>query len=202
MPRRAYLSRDLRLQVLTLYEQGFSYTKIALAKGLTYRQVYYTCKQGVPSPKKRTGRPRSLTTEQVNTLINYICASPKNRQLTYEELAEDMPFGVGAYTIRYALRRARFQRRVARRTPPISDRVRRARLQFATEHLHKTNEEWEKILWTDETWSTGGQHAQIYVTRRKDEAFDSTCIVSSPRRGKGWIFWGSFAGSTKGPCLI
>ncbi|EEQ29626.1 conserved hypothetical protein [Microsporum canis CBS 113480] len=104
-----YLTRDLRLQVLTLHEHGFSYTQIAKAKGLTYRQVYYTCKQGVPSPRKRTGRPPTLSEEQVKILVNYVCASLKNRQLSFDELAEKLPFGVGAYTIRSALRKAGFQ---------------------------------------------------------------------------------------------
>src|SRR5207247_2620495 len=62
--------------------------------------------------------------------------------------------------------------------------------------------QWESILWTDETWVTGGPYRNVYVTRTKDEELEPTCVYKKVRKKKGWIFWGCFAGKVKGPCLF
>ncbi len=110
-----------------------------------------------------------------------------------------MKINIGWYAIRNALRRAGFSRRVARRKPPISEKNRRARLRWAIEHVGWTYEQWKKILWSDETWVNGDQHIKTYVTRRKGEEWDPTCIIERHQRRKGWMFWGCFHGDKKGP---
>jgi transposase len=68
------------------------------------------------------------------------------------------------------------------------------------EHLDWTPEQWAIILWTDETWVTGGRHTRTWVTRRKGEEFNITCLVDKIQRKSGWMFWGCFSGLTdKGP---
>jgi transposase len=109
---------------------------------------------------------------------------------------------VGYYTIRYALRKAGFSRRLARRKPSISERNREARLAFALKHRDWTPEQWNSVLWTDETWKTGGRHTRTWVTRRRGEEWDPTCIIERFQRRAGWIFWGSFTGKNKGPALF
>lgn len=94
--------------------------------------------------------------------------------------------------IRTALRNAGYARRVARRKPPISERNRIARRQWAIEHRHWTFDDWKKILWSDETWVNGDRHTKTYVTRKAGEEWDSTCILERFQRRQGWMFWGCF----------
>jgi len=70
------------------------------------------------------------------------------------------------------------------------------------EHVDWTLDQWYKILWTDETWITGGRHTRTWVTRRPGEEWDPTCIVEKHQRKKGWMFWGCFYGHTKGPGIF
>ena len=49
-------------------------------------------------------------------------------------------------SIASALRRAGFQRRIARTKPPISEKNRQLQLAFAHEHLNWTPEQWSTIL--------------------------------------------------------
>ena len=92
------------------------------------------------------------------------------------------------HVVRTALQNAGYARRVARRKPPISERVRNLRLQWAIEHVNWTQEDWQKILWSDETWVNGDRHTKTYVTRRPGEEWDPTCIVERFQRRKGWMF--------------
>ena len=111
-------------------------------------------------------------------------------------------FGVGKTAIRAALIREGFHRRLAMRKPPISERNRVIRLQWAQEHANWTGEQWNSILWTDETWITGGRHTRTWVTRRTGEEWDPTCIVEKHQRRKGWMFWGCFHGDIQGPGIF
>jgi hypothetical protein len=88
------------------------------------------------------------------------------------------------------------------RKPPITEKNRRLRLQWALEHVNWTLEQWYQILWTDETWITGGRHTRTWVTRRAGEEWDPTCIVERHQRKKGRMFWGCFHGHTLGPGIF
>ncbi|EGD86541.1 hypothetical protein H112_05036 [Trichophyton rubrum D6] len=109
-----HLSKESRADILRLRAQGLTYKEIAERKGITHRQVQWTCESGDPTPKRRTGRPSQLSRAQVNRLVEYVCASPENRQLSYLELATVLQLGVGQFAVRNALYNAGFRRRVAR----------------------------------------------------------------------------------------
>jgi hypothetical protein len=76
---------------------------------------------------------------------------------------------IGYHALRSALRNTEHFRRVACHKPPISERNRTARLQWAIEHSNWTIDQWKKILWSDETWINGDRHTKTYVTRQKGE---------------------------------
>jgi len=117
-----------------------------------------------------------------------VCASSKNHRLSFEKLAEVIDYGVKKDAIRTALLREGFYRRLAMRKPPVSEANRVKRLNWALEHVNWTMEQWYSILWTDETWITGGKHTRTWVTRRAGEEWDPTCIVEQHQQKKGWMF--------------
>ena len=81
--------------------------------------------------------------------------------MTYLELAMG-PFhslGVSEFVIRMELMKRNYTRCVARHKPPLSERNKTIRKQWVEDHLDWSSEDWEKILWTDETWITNGHHA-------------------------------------------
>jgi len=202
-PPKRYLSRDDRLRIQTLRDAGFDYKEIhkALGSKISYRQIQHTCLASRPTPKKRTGRHPTLTDEQVDEIELFICSKRSNRLLSYERLAIGplRRFGVGPDAIKNALERRGYRRYVAYRKPPLSEKNKQERLQFAREHVNWTPRQWSLILWTDETWVTGIRHRKQYVTRRRGEELHPTCILERTSRPKGWMFWGCFAGSEKGP---
>ena len=198
------LTRDERIQCLTLRSIGWSYEAIARHLGVTQRQVQTASSTDHPTPKKRKGRCPLLSEAQADELEVFICYSRTNRLMSYLHLATG-PFahwGASEYAIRYALRKRGYKRYVARAKPPLSEQNKAIRLQWALEHVNWTREQWMLILWTDETWVTGGRHRKQWVTRRPGEELDPTCIVDKIRKRRGWMFWGCFNGGEKGPCLF
>jgi hypothetical protein len=88
-------------------------------------------------------------------LIAFVRTLKISRRLTYFELAVHFEWGVIA--VKGCLERAGYRRYVARVKPPISEKNRLARIDWAEEHKIWTREQWVGILLTDETRVTGGR---------------------------------------------
>ncbi|KAI1000063.1 hypothetical protein K3495_g8135 [Podosphaera aphanis] len=191
--RAKKLTEEQRIEVITLAREGYSNQKIARRLQVTYHQARYAANAVHLSPKKSSGRPLSLSSEQVNEIEAFVTSSPEHRQLTYFELAYSHfnHFGVSEKVIQWAMSRRGYARRIAASKSPLSAENKRKRLEFATEHLDWNKEDWMRVLWTDETWVTDGRHS-IWITRKVDENFDATCVISNIRKKIGWMFWGSF----------
>jgi len=202
---RRQLTTAERQRIRTLYfDANFTKAKIASITGATADQIRYTIQQESATVAPRSGRPKALTPEQESDLVEFVCATKKNRRMTFLQLSCVLFAGVfGMWAIKNTLYRLGFRRRVARKKPPISEENRVKRLNWALEHVNWTPEQWANILWTDETWITGGPHSKQYVTRRQGEEWDPTCIVEKHQRKQGWMFWGCFSGATgKGPGIF
>lgn len=188
--RHTYLSRDERFRVQILHQAGHTAAWIVTHTGFSRHQVDYAIQADRPTPKKRPGAPRRLSEEQIDELETYVCSSRATRQISYRKLARG-PFShwnVGEYVIRYALQSRGYKRCKARAKPPLSNANRLKRLEWARAHVEWELHQWYDILWSDETWVTGGRHTRIWVTRRAGEDLDDTCIIDKIRRKKGWIF--------------
>lgn len=191
--KQPQLSRDQRRDCQLLHDIGWSYSQIRRHTGYSLRQVNYACSQHThATPTKRSGRPPFLTQAQVEELVEFVCASAKNRRMSYAQLAGVMGYGVKKDAIRTALAKKGFHRRLAMRKPPITEKNRQTRLAWAIEHRDWSMEQWYNILWTDDTWITGGRHTRTWVTRRPGEEWDPTCIVERHQRKKAWMFWDCF----------
>ncbi|KAL0183022.1 hypothetical protein M9458_022397, partial [Cirrhinus mrigala] len=109
---------------------------------------------------------------------------------------------VSARTFRHHLNeKGRYGRR-PRRTPLLTQRHKKARLEFAQIYMTKPQSLWENVLWTDETKVElfgKGHHGTVY--RKRDEAFKEKDTVPTVKHGGGSkMFWGCFAASSTG-CL-
>ncbi|KAI1000059.1 hypothetical protein K3495_g8138 [Podosphaera aphanis] len=166
-PRRKSLTRDQRVAVQTLRRYGLSLQAIANQLQISLRQVQYACQRSYVSDTRSPGRPPVLSSDQTDELVEYIRSSEDGRFMTYFELAI-YPFAhwnVGEIAIRGALRRRGYRRCISQCKPPLTPENMQKRLLFARTHRDWTIEQWSQILWTNESWITGGQHRREWVTR-------------------------------------
>ncbi|KAI0994486.1 hypothetical protein K3495_g13696 [Podosphaera aphanis] len=151
--RAKKLTKEQRIEVRTLAREGYSYQKIARRLQVTYHQARYAANAVHLSPKKSSGRPLVLSSEQVDEIEAFVISSPEHRQLTYFELAyaHFSHFRVSEKVIQRAMSRRGYARRIAASKPPLSAENKRKSLEFAIEHLHRNKQDWMRFLWTDET---------------------------------------------------
>ena len=210
--RSQELTRDQRLEVLTLHRAGFTckaisdYFKEKRSCLVTIRQCQWAINAGHPTPQKKGHNDRKalLSKEQIDKIEAYICSSKAARFTSFLRLATGplADLQVSGDCIRKALYKRGYRRYIAHQKPPLSEENRRLRLAWAQEHRNWTLKDWFQILWTDETWVTGARHRKQWVTRKQGEELHPDCIMEKIQRRKGWMFWGSFAGGEKGPCLF
>jgi hypothetical protein len=85
--RNRNCTRDQRLQAQTLYRHaGWSRDDIALQLNLTPGQVDYALTHRVTPQKKRSGRRPLLGPAERKQLVEWVCASAKNRRTPWKEI--------------------------------------------------------------------------------------------------------------------
>lgn len=205
------LNEEDRQRVCILYFNAhLNICDIIKKTGFSTTQIKLAIKEEKPRFSSRGAKP-TLSADQANLLIDYVCSTKEHRRMSWASLSAVSFLIVGLYVswiyIRETLYHAGFKRYHARVKPPISEKNRQLRLEWAQAHVNWTVNQWRKILWTNETWVTGGHHRRIWVTRRKGEELNPTYIVKKHQWKNGWMFWGCFSGvkineSLKGPSLF
>ena len=143
-------------------------TRIADQLGVTRRQVRYTLSVPYLEPKEAPSRVPTLSSEDVDKIEDFITASPEGRRMSWPELASG-PFqllGVSEFMIQNELKKRGYGRLPSYKKPLLTEVNRRKRFEWTEAHKDWTDEDRMNILWTDETWVTGGRHKRDWVTRK------------------------------------
>ncbi|CDQ85386.1 unnamed protein product [Oncorhynchus mykiss] len=204
MARNKELSSETRQSILVLRNEGYSMREIAKKLKISYNAVYYsvhrTAQTGSNQNRNRSGRPR-CTTEQEDKYIRV--SSLRNRRLTGPQLAASLnstlKTPVSTSTVKRRLRDAGLLGRVVKKKTCLRLANKNKRLRWAKEHSHWTEEDWKKVLWTDESKFEVFGSQRTFVRRRKNEKMLEECLTPSVKHGGGNVMvWGCFGGGKVG----
>ena len=191
-------SRDDRLRIQTLYyTAGWTVSDILLQNPkLTRRQVDYALSFRPTPQKQRCGRHPLLTTPQRKCLIGWATFDSHSRDIPMRELPRWLGWSCGEKAVRTAFKKEGYCRGVRKRKPPISEANQILRLAWAEEHKNWTDEQWDEICWSDESWVQPGYHRRQWCTRKigAEELFHPDCVQHTWQRKIGWMFWGCISG--------
>ncbi len=126
----------------------------------------------------------------------------KNPRTTRGDLVNDLQRAgtkVTKATISNTLRRQGLKSCSARRVPLLKPVHVQAHLKFAREHLDDPEEDWENVIWSDETKiELFGKNSTCPVWRRKNAELHPKNTIPTVKHGGGNVMlWGCF--SAKGP---
>ncbi|KAK3530790.1 hypothetical protein QTP70_002824 [Hemibagrus guttatus] len=203
MAKTKELSKDTRNKIVDLHQAGKTESAIGKQLGVKKSTVgaiirkwkIYKTTDKLP----RSGAPRKISPRGVKMITRTVSKNPRT---TRGDLVNDLQRGgtkVTKATISNTLRRQGLKSCSARRVPLLKPVHVRARLKFARGHLHDPEEDWENVIWSDETKiELFGKNSTCHVWRRKNAELHPKNTIPTVKHGGGNIMLsGCF--SAKGP---
>ncbi|KAK3568417.1 hypothetical protein QTP86_005880 [Hemibagrus guttatus] len=206
MAKTKELSKDTRNKIVDLHQAGKTESAIGKQLGVKKSTVgaiirkwkTYKTTDNLP----RSGAPCKISPRGVKMITRTVSKNPRT---TRGDLVNDLQragIKVTKATISNTLCRQGLKSCSARRVPLLKPVHVRACLKFAREHLDDPEEDWENVIWSDETKiELFGKNSTCRVWRRKNAELHPKNTIPTVKHGGGNIMlWGWF--SAKGPGLI
>ncbi|KAI3357845.1 hypothetical protein L3Q82_016235 [Scortum barcoo] len=207
MAKTKELSKDTRNKIVDLHQAGKTESAIGKQLGVKKSTVgaiirkwkTYKTTDNLP----RSGAPRKISPRGVKMITRTVSKNPRT---TRGDLVNDLQRAgtkVTKATISNTLRRQGLKSCSARRVPLLKPVHVQARLKFAREHLDDPEEDWENVIWSDETKiELFGKNSTCRVWRRKNAELHPKNTIPTVKHGGGnmgveIMLWGCF--SAKGP---
>ncbi|KAK3550598.1 hypothetical protein QTP70_000675 [Hemibagrus guttatus] len=203
MAKTKELSKDTRNKIVDLHQAGKTESAIGKQLGVKKSTVgaiirkWKTYKTTDNLPRSRA--PRKISPRGVKMITRTVSKNPRT---TRGDIVNDLQRAgtkVTKATVGNTLRRQGLKSCSARRVPLLKPVHVRARLKFAREHLDDPEEDWENIIWSDETKiELFGKNSTCRVWRRKNAELHPKNTMPTVKHGGGnFMLWGCF--SAKGP---
>ncbi|KAK3568318.1 hypothetical protein QTP86_003923 [Hemibagrus guttatus] len=203
MAKTKELSKDTRNKIVDLHQAGKTESAIGKQFGVKKSTVgaiirkwkTYKTTDNLP----RSGAPCKISPRGVKMITRTVSKNPRT---TWGDLVNDLQRAgakVTKATVSNTLRCQGLKSCSARRVPLLKPVHVRARLKFAREHLYDPEEDWENVIWSDETKiELFGKNSTCRVWRRKNAELHPENTIPTVKHGGGNIMlWGCF--SAKGP---
>ncbi|KAK3533381.1 hypothetical protein QTP70_019327 [Hemibagrus guttatus] len=183
MAKTKELSKDTRNKIVDLHQAGKTESAIGKQLGVKKSTVGAIIRKW-KTYKTTDNLPRSGAPRKISPLENDLQRAGTKVTKT---------------TISNTLHRQGLKSCSARRVPLLKPVHVRARLKFAREHLDDPEEDWENVIWSDETKiELFGKNSTCRVWRRKNAELHPKNTIPTVKHGGGNIMlWGCF--SAKGP---
>lgn len=204
MPKTRELSKDIRDKIVDLHKAGMGYRTIAKQLGEKATTVgaiirkWKKFKTTVNLP--RSGAPCKISPRGASVIMRKVRNEPRT---TRQDLVNDLNRAgttVSKKTISNTLRRQGLKSCSARKVPLLKPTHVKARLKFANDHLDDPEEEWEKVMWSDETKiELFGLNSTRRVWRKKNDEYKPKNTIPTVKHGGGnIILWGCFSAKGTG----
>lgn len=147
------LSLQKRQDVIALLKSGLSVRKIAERVAVSVGMVSKIRKKDLPDAEKPLpGRPNSLSNVQERNIVRAVLSGRHDTAVDAQVyLAKHQNTHVSAQTVRNVLKKHGLKSAVKTKKPLLTPRHKRLRMEFANMYKHWTKEDWQRVIFSDET---------------------------------------------------
>ena len=206
--KRRPVSTQDKQRIADLHKGGHSNGVIAERIGRSVSVVQrivsqYKSTGSFISPPK-TGRPCKTSVKQDRLMVRL---SQKDRFKSAAEISRELNVSydcdVSRKTVSQRLASAGLNARVPASKPLISKKNQKARLNFATEHVVWTEDQWFSVYFSDESkFNVLGSDGRNYVRRKTGERLSVKCVKKTVKHGGGSVIvWGVISAAGTGPLV-
>jgi transposase len=150
MAKRRELSSDIKKLIIDKHKTGISYNKISenlhVPKSTIQSIIRKYQEFGSTANLPRAGRPRKISPRMTRKIVRTAVVNPRITRKDLQKQLADEGVSVSLNTLSNTLHEAQLHGRRPRKTPLLSRKNVRARLEFALDHVDKENEFWKHVL--------------------------------------------------------
>ena len=200
------VDNSIKWQIIGLKKIGaLSNVQIGKNLGVSEKCVRTTWKNylesGDVANKKRSGRPKKFSENEQNYVVRLARKNPRFSVLDISRsINEAKDVSMSKMTISRILRKNNLKSYTALRKPLLTplDRIKRRR--WCRERLHWTDNDWAKVIFSDESnFEVFNRKSQVLVRRYASEKFEKRMCVPRLQGGGGSIgIWGCFSAKGTG----
>lgn len=194
------ISGETRAVIIALHNESKSEraiaTQLKLSKTCVHNTITRYKETGSNQDRSRSGRPRATTSSEDKFIV---VTSKRNRRLTAPEIRAEVNKSrstpVSLTTVKRRLRDAKLFGRVAVRKPLLRPQNKKKRMQWALTHRDWSEEDFKRVLWTDESkFEVFGSKRRVFVRRSAEEKMMPDCVLPTVKHGGGSVMvWGCFS---------
>ena len=154
---RKEISIEKRSEIVTLRKEGNSWKEISEKSGIninTVRSVYSNfLKRGSLEKKSGRGRKKKFSKRSKSLILRQVRINNEESWRGLEKIMKNQyNLDVSHETIRKISESKGLLSYVARKKPKLTDDHIRKRMDFVKRYENWNEEEWRKVLWSDEVW--------------------------------------------------
>lgn len=173
------LSEDLRSKIVKKHGQSQGYKSISKDLNVPVSTVRSVIKKfkahGTVANLPRCGRKRKIDERFQRKIVRMVDKEPRLTSKQVQAVLQSEGTTVSTRTIRRRLNEKGLYGRIPRKTPLLTQRHKKARLEFAKTYLRKPKTFWKNVLWSDETKvELFGNRHQHRVYRKEHGPYSQT----------------------------
>jgi transposase len=196
-----------RSMIVTLHKSGHSNKEIHDENGIPYSTINgvlqrYSNGDFIDRPRK--GRPKKLTERDMRDLARNFDKNDVKTRREAKKMFHEQGIEVSEGTIKTALEELGFEWEKKKRKPLLSEAHKTARFQFCKNYEHFTEKDWERVIFSDETYIEidPASHSNYAWLRKRDRNTAKGIIYTTKYPKKICIWMGICAKGCSRPAFI
>ena len=194
--------------VYWLNKEKYTMSHISAAIGISKATVQNIIKRikekGTPTPEHHTGAPKKLNERDIRQLQRIVRDDPFATYAQINSQSKDGQIDISRSTLIRYMKEIGFGSYFAAHKPKLSEENKKRRLRWAKERVNWTMEQWNSVVWSDEsrfTVESYGGGARVF--RKVGERYQPQHIVPTTKWGKGNVMiWSCFWAGGFGPLVF
>jgi transposase len=188
------ISDDIRNNIVSMLNSGLSSRKIAARLNIHRSTIDNVRKQLMQdAPKSAGGRPSTLSAHDKRKIVRLVTSGQAETAVQLQrELRDTTGLEVTAKTVRNALREEGLKAIVKKKKPLLKPRHIRQRYEFALKHQYWTEEDWSRVIFSDETKVNRlGSDGRKWVWKKPGSMLTGQHVQGTVKYGGGSLMiWG------------
>lgn len=190
------ISNEVEKCVIDELKNGISYRKIAQKFNISFKTVGNIAKRsGLTFPAPRLGRNSILSVRDRRTVQRLVASGEANGpREVQQKLSSCYQIEISKRTALREINKCGFHARKRVKKPRLTERHKSLRLAFAKKYQNWTMDDWEKVIWTDESKiNLFGPDGPKYIYRKPNAPSTDRDVIPTMKFGGGkLLFWGCF----------